>query len=52
MTQGISLNDYTNSIKAELEALDEVHEAILFCGQITEDTLTILVFSLGIRLFS
>ena len=60
MTQGISLNDYTNSIKSELEALDEVHEAILFCGQITEDDIdnlslqpgypTVLLASVGGKL--
>lgn len=60
MTQGISLNDYTNSIKNELEALPEVHEAILFCGQITEDDIenlslqpgypTVLLASVGGKL--
>ena len=60
MSQGISLNDYTNSIKAELEALDEVHEAILFCGQITEEDIdnlslqpgypTVLLASVGGKL--
>lgn len=47
MTQGISLNDYTNSIKAELEALPEVHEAKLFCGQITEEDIAELSLQPG-----